>query len=200
MKKFFLLLLLGVFSLSLPGEGLVPLNDWCDFSDSRAALAIANSGTPGCHAAGENITFSLLRSGTAVEDGCLEPEPGAYDNGIHEYWFAFRSHAPGDICKAAELGNILNRMPSESRPLPDGEWLSWDRDNIALSAAMLKEGRMILRFYEFCGHKTAVRFSGSWVEGKKMTEITPTGEFLQDIPDRRAIFSIGEIKTFCVEI
>ena len=28
MKKFFLLLLLGVFSLSLPGEGLVPLNDW----------------------------------------------------------------------------------------------------------------------------------------------------------------------------
>ena len=69
MKIFFLLLLLGVFSLSLPGEGLVPLNDWCDFSDSRAALAIANSGTPGCHAAGENITFSLLRSGTAVEDG-----------------------------------------------------------------------------------------------------------------------------------
>ena len=176
-----------------------PVLDWCDFSDSCAALAIANSGTPGCRAAGNDITFSLLRSGTGVEDGCLEPDPGAYDNGIHEYWFAFRVHGPGDITKAAELGNILDRMPSESRSLPEGEWLSWDRGNIALSAAMRKDGRLVLRFYEFCGKKTAVTFSGAWVDGKTMKEIAPGGNFLKNVSARRAVFAPGEIKTFEVE-
>ncbi|MBQ7206674.1 MAG: GntR family transcriptional regulator [Lentisphaeria bacterium] len=176
-----------------------PVLDWSDFSDARTALAIANSGTPGCSVSGSHVAFSLLRSGTGVEDGCLEPDPGSYDNGIHEYRFAFRAHEPGGIDKAAELGNILNRMPTESRLLSEGEWLSWDRGNIALSAAMRKDGRLILRFYEFCGRKTAVTLSGSWVDGKTIREITPEGDFLKDVPARCADFAPFEIKTLAVE-
>lgn len=176
-----------------------PVLDWCDFADQHSAFAIANDGTPGCWSAGNDITFSLLRSGTAVEDGSLEPDPGAYDNGVHEYWFAFRVHAPGEIWKAAELGSILNRMPSETAPLPEGEWLSWDRENIALSCAERKDGKLILRFFEFCGKRSVVKFSGMWVNGKKLNEITPEGEFVRNVPDSGAVFAPGEIKTLSVE-
>lgn len=176
-----------------------PVLDWCDFADQHSAFAIANSGTPGCRHSGNDVSFSLLRSGTAVEDGCLEPDPGSYDNGVHEYWFAFRVHEPGEIWKAAELGNILNRTPSEAPELPEGEWLDWDRENIALSGAERADGKLILRFFEFCGKRTPVRFSGAWLNGKKMKEIAPEGKFLREVPDSCAVFAPGEIKTFSVE-
>ena len=85
---------------------------------------------------------------------------------------------------------------SATMPRP---WLSWDRGNIALSAAMRKDGRLILRFYEFCGRKTAVTLSGSWVDGKTIREITPEGDFLKDVPARCADFAPFEIKTLAVE-
>ena len=175
-----------------------PVLDWSDFADDRAALAIANSGTPGCWSAGNDVTFSLLRSGTAVEDGALVPDPGSFDNGVHEYLFAFRAHQPGELWKAAELGNILNRMPSESVPLPEGQWLSWDRDNIALSSAFRKDGRLILRFFEFAGRKCQVGFSGSWVDAGTLSEITPEGAFLRELPGNTAVFAPGEIKTLSI--
>ncbi|MBR2427073.1 MAG: GntR family transcriptional regulator [Lentisphaeria bacterium] len=177
-----------------------PVLDWNDFADQNHAFAIANNGTPGCWAAGDKIMFSLLRSGTAMEDGAVKPGPDSFDNGVHEYWFAFRIHEPGDLCKAAELGNILNRMPTESRPLPEGEWLSWDRENIALSCAEQKDGRLILRFYEFCGKRTQVRFTGSFVDGRTLLEIIPEGEELSIVKEQTVEFASNEIKTFVVTI
>lgn len=175
-----------------------PILDWTDFSDRRTGLAIANNGIPGCWASGSKITFSLCRSGTAVEDGAMEAGPGGYDNGVHEYWFAFRVHKPGELWKAAELGNILNRMPSESRPLPEGEWLSWDRKNIELSSAEKKGNSLILRFYEFYGKRSDVTLSGAWIDDADIVEIMPTGDKICDVQKNKITFAPFEIKTLMV--
>ena len=174
--------------------------DWTDFSDNDSALAIANSGTPGCWAAQDLIRFSLLRSGTAVEDGALYPDPGSYDNGVHEYWFAFRAHEAFDLEKAAELGNILNRMPTESAELPEGEWLSWDKGNIALSSAERVGNELILRFYEYCGKRCETSLSGDWVKNHEIHEITPIGEVVSPVENGIVSFAPFEIKTLAVTI
>ena len=176
-----------------------PVLDWNDFSDLDSALAIANSGTPGCSVNEKSIFYSLLRSGTALEDGSLFPDPGSFDNGTHEYWFAFRAHKPFALGEARELGDILNRMPTESNPLPEGEWLAWDKGNIAISSAEQKDGSLILRFYEYAGKQTEVSFSGSWLKGKKLSEITPTGEPIRENIKMPAVFAPFEIKTFAVK-
>lgn len=173
-----------------------PVLDWNDFSDGHAALAIANSGTPGCWAAGDKIRFSLLRSGTMVQDGSLYPDPGSFDNGKHEYWFAFRAHDAFSVEQANELANILNGMPCESEKLPEGEWLSWNRDNVALSAVQQENDARIVRFYEYAGKQSELTLSGSWVTGRKIAEILPTGEIVRDAIKGGIQFEPFEIKTF----
>ena len=177
-----------------------PTLDWTDFSDNDSALAIANSGTPGCWAAQNLIRFSLLRSGISVEDGSIYPDPGSYDNGVHEYWFAFRAHDALDLEKAAELGNILNRMPTESAELPEGEWLSWNKGNIALSSAERVGSELILRFYEYCGKRCENCLSGDWVNGHEIHEITPVGEVVSPVKNGIISFAPFEIKTLAVTL
>jgi hypothetical protein len=102
--------------------------------------------------------------------------------------------------KAAELGNILNRMPTESAELPEGEWLSWDKGNIALSSAERVGNELILRFFEYCGKRCETRLSGDWVKEHEIHEITPVGEVVSPVKNCIMTFAPFEIKTLAVTI
>ena len=88
---------------------------------------------------------------------------------------------------------MLNLL--QKTPLDDGQR---SQVRIALSSAERKDGKLILRFYEFCGNRTSVGFSGAWVNGRIIEEITPAGEKLGRLKNSAAAFAPFEIKTFAV--
>ncbi|NBK24497.1 MAG: hypothetical protein EOM68_21015, partial [Spirochaetia bacterium] len=60
----------GLYAYGSPqAGGNWPALNFVDYSDCEGALAVANTGTPGHHIAGRDITVSLIRSGTATRDG-----------------------------------------------------------------------------------------------------------------------------------
>ena len=70
----------------------------------------------------------------------MVPQPGAHDNGVHEYEFAFRQRLPHELGKAVELGRRLNQPPmalvstSGKAPAEAMSLASWNADNVALSS------------------------------------------------------------------
>jgi alpha-mannosidase len=143
-----------------------PALNWVDYSDADGGLAVANTGTPGHQLIGGDILISLLRSGTAVADGGMTPQPGALDNGVREYEFAFCAHKPDDLNAALRLGRVLNRPPvahvSEVRnaPVSPRSLVSWNASSVAMSAFFRSpDGSLILRLYEALGRQASVRLS-----------------------------------------
>lgn len=180
------------------GRGDWPALDFVDYSDMTSGIAVANTGTPGHHIAGKNITVSLLRSGTKVRDGYMMPQEGSFSNGKHEFVFAFRAHRAGELEKAAELGRILNHP---SIVLANGKTFDslWNcnRRNIVLSAIYNDGNKTVLRAYETVGRQCDAVFSGSLAE-KNWTETDMNGSIIHKTDPSKISFKPFEIKTFLI--
>jgi alpha-mannosidase len=182
-------------------KGDWPALNWVDYSDSRGGLAIANSGTPGHQLVGGNVLVSLLRSGTRCVDGSMVPQPGAYDNGVHEFEFAFRPHAPGELSKAIELGSRLNRPPTvhvsngKGKPVKPSSFIRWNPDNVVLSSLRRSGACCILRLYESLGRSTTVEFASDH-DGFELMETDLEEKNDTALLGRTASFRPFEIKTF----
>ncbi len=136
-----------------------PALNWVDYADLNRGCAIANNGTPGCQCVNGALQYSLLRSGTMILDGLMHPQPGALDNGTHEYEFAFAPH--GAECEEAVriASDALNRKPllilgaakaSEAvKALP-----VFREDNIVISSIRTTEDGVVIRAYEAFGEET----------------------------------------------
>ncbi len=185
-------------------KGDWPALNWVDYSDSGGGMAIANSGTPGHQVVGDNIIVSLLRSGTHCADGAMVPQPGAHDNGVHEFEFAFRPHISADLSSAVELGSRLNRPPtvhiskSKTRPIKSSSLIYWNADNVVLSSLRRSASCHILRVYETLGRPVKVEFHSS--RGKfKMLETDFEEKNDQAISEKSVQFRPFEIKTFKIK-
>jgi len=172
-----------------------------DYSDSRGGLAIANSGTPGHQMVGGNVLVSLLRSGTRCADGSMVPQAGAHDNGVHEFEFAFRPHAPGELSKAIELGSRLNRPTTvhvsdgKGKPVKPSSFILWNADNVVLSSLRRSGSCCILRLYESLGRSTTVEFASDHGEFELMeTDLEEKSDTV--FPGKNVSFRPFEIKTF----
>ena len=182
-------------------KGDWPALNWVDYSDSRGGLAIANSGTPGHQLVGGNVLVSLLRSGTRCVDGSMVPQPGAYDNGVHEFEFAFRPHAPGELSKAIELGSRLNRPPTvhisdvKGKTVKPSSFIRWNADNVVLSSLRRSGACCILRLYESLGRSTTVEFASDH-DGFELMETDLEEKSDTALLGRTASFRPFEIKTF----
>ncbi|MHB9139353.1 MAG: glycoside hydrolase family 38 N-terminal domain-containing protein [Victivallaceae bacterium] len=145
-----------------------PALNWVNYSDTTAALSVANTGTPGHQLVGKNIFVSLIRSGTRCEDGMMTPQFGSFDNGIHEYEFAFCAHQPDGIGKAVRLGQLLNRKPvihvstAEKIPAKPLSLLKYDAENILLSAVYKDGDSIIVRLYETLGRAVKTQLHGKF--------------------------------------
>ncbi|MBQ6470398.1 MAG: GntR family transcriptional regulator [Victivallales bacterium] len=139
-----------------------PALNWVCLADQEKGLAVANTGTPGHSLKDGGIEVALLRSGTATMDGALTPMGGAFDNGPHDYRFAFRTATAGQLDRALELGTLLNRPPAlVTERIPLVSQLAWDAPNVAISTLRrLQDGTIQARLYEALGMATTSRLTG----------------------------------------
>ena len=173
-----------------------PALNWVNYSDHRKGLTLANTGTPGHQLVNGEILVSLLRSGTDIKDGCMVPQEGSYENGHHEYEFAFRAHSPLEMGKAVELGEILNRPPRVTAPvMREGPLLDWDAPNLVLSGMHRFRDGFLVRFYESAGSATAA----SLRKADFVSAVFETGFSGADpvrVSETRIAFRPFEIRTF----
>lgn len=173
-----------------------PALNWVNYSDHRKGLTLANAGTPGHQLVNGEILVSLLRSGTDIKDGCMVPQEGSYENGHHEYEFAFRAHSPLEMGKAVELGEILNRPPRVASPvIREGPLLEWDAPNLVLSGMHRFRSGFLVRFYESAGSATAA----SMRKADFVSAVFETGFSGADpvrVSESRIAFRPFEIRTF----
>ncbi len=148
-------------------KGDWPALHWVDYCDKSVGLGVANSGTPGHQLVGGSVYVSLIRSGTSTADGGMKPQPGSFDNGDHEYEFAFRTHKSGDLQSASDLGEVLNRKPillekSGKNKIPSARsFLSCLPKNVMVSSLRDCSEGVILRLYENEGKNATVRLKSS---------------------------------------
>lgn len=136
-----------------------PALNWVDYCDMEHGVSIANTGTPGHQLVGGAVIVSLLRSGTRIADGFTRPQPGALDNGVHEYEFAFRPHSGRDSLNAANLGALLNRKPmllhaGESKRKSAMSVFPHPPLNLRISSIRHTARGVVVRMYETAGMKT----------------------------------------------
>ena len=180
-------------------KGDWPALNWVNYSDYRKGLTIANNGTPGHQLVNGDIIVSLIRSGTAIRDGAMIPQKGAYDNGEHEYEFLLMPHSPMQMSKACSLGQMLNR-PVEVTAVAADEtpYLDYDAENIQLSAVYQGNGATVIRLYESLGAETEVTLSGRVFEGKTIYEADMAGN-IRGTLDKTVTFRPFEIRTFILK-
>ena len=135
-----------------------PALDWVNYSDNQGGLSIANTGTPGHQLVGKNILIALLRSGTRCADGSMYPQEGSFEQGRHNFAFAFQAHSPAELGKAVQLGAMLNRPPicrqtkTKAVSKKSASLLRYKQSNIALSAIhTCPDGGILVRLYESIG-------------------------------------------------
>ncbi len=181
-------------------KGDWPALNWVNLSDFEGGLTVANTGTPGHSVQCGHIDVSLLRSGTETVDGSLTPPPGAMDNGVHEYEFAFRAHSPADMAKAPELGFLLNRKPQMIRgSLPEGSLLRVDAPNVAVSGIHAVEDGILVRLYETVGCPAQAVLSGKLTEGRTLCRASAEGVPMEPLPEGRIAFRPFEIITLLLK-
>ena len=174
-----------------------PALNWVSYADTAAALSVANTGTPGHQLVGKSILVSLVRSGTRCSDGMMTPQQGVFDNGIHEYEFAFCAHHPSEISKAVQLGQTMNRKPvvhlsnSGKIPAESHSWLKYDADNILLSAVYKAGDSIIVRLYETLGKAVKTRLNGEFKVCETDFELSKE----RACPNNELYFKPHEIKT-----
>jgi len=174
-----------------------PALNWVSYADTAAALSVANTGTPGHQLVGKSILVSLVRSGTRCSDGMMTPQQGVFDNGIHEYEFAFCAHHPSEIGKAVQLGQTMNRKPvvhlsnSGKMPAESHSWLKYDADNILLSAVYKAGDSIIVRLYETLGKAVKTQLNGEFKVCETDFELSKE----RACPNNELYFKPHEIKT-----
>lgn len=174
-----------------------PALNWVSYSDTTAALSVANTGTPGHQLVGKNIFVSLIRSGTRCSDGMMKPQQGAFDNGIHEYEFAFCAHYPAEISKAVQLGQGLNRKPviqlsdAQKTPAKPHSLLNYNAENILISAVYKAGDSIIVRLYETLGKAVKTQLHGEFKVYETDFELNKE----HVCPDNELYFKPHEIKT-----
>ncbi len=178
-----------------------PTLNWVSYSDTEAALSVANTGTPGHQLVGKNIFVSLIRSGTKCADGMMTPQPGSFDNGTHEYDFAFCAHHPSETGKAVRLGTELNRNPivhisnSGEKPVNPCSLLKYDADNIQISSVYKSDNALVVRLYETLGRAAKIRLQGNF----KAYETNFDLDIEQPCPHNELYFKPHEIKTLILK-
>ena len=181
-------------------RGNWPALNWVNYSDLHKGLTVANTGTPGHQLVNNEILVTLLRSGTNIKDGNMVPQEGSFENGTHEYEFAFRAHSPREMEKAAELGRQLNSPPQITEmDMADGEYFCWDAANIQLSALRRTADGVQVRLYENIGRQTTVTLGGKLLDGRNLLETDMVGRDL--VPGEKDAISFRpfEIKTFILK-
>ncbi len=175
-----------------------PALNWVNYSDNAAGLTVANTGTPGHQLVNGEVIVSLLRAPTLCRDGGMVPQPGAHDNGIHVFDFAFRAHSPAEMEKAYELGVLLNRPSGECDPaLAEGAYLEWNSPNIALSSLEKDKNGIIARFYETLGSETLMKASSRFGDVWKTTDAS--GNITGTADPSALAFKPFEIRTFRID-
>ena len=181
-------------------KGDWPALNWVDYSDGNGGLTVANNGTPSHQLKSGNIMVALLRSGTRILDGNLMPEVGSFENGIHEYEFAFQAHQTQDVTKAEQLGQLVNhpaRVIAET--LPEGDVLSFSQENVAISAIRKSENGILVRVYETQGRYASISMSGSLLKGKTVFNAEADGTVLEKENAAELNFKPFEIRTFILK-
>lgn len=181
-------------------KGNWPALNWVNYSDLQKGLTVANTGTPGHQLINNEILVTLLRGGTNLKDGCMMPQTGSFENGAHDYEFAFCAHHPGKMEKALLLGRQMNCPPQVCDPLPqDGEFLSWNKENIVLSALAHEEEGIMFRLYEALGRQCEVTLSGKLLENAQLIETDMIGQNQSVCSESAITFRPFEIKTFIIK-
>ena len=130
----------------------------------------------------------------------MVPQEGSFENGTHEYEFAFRAHSPREMDKAVELGRQLNSPPRITEmDMEDGEYLRWDAANIQLSALRRTADGIQVRLYENIGRQTMVTLGGKLLEGRNLLETGMAGRDPVPIEKESISFRPFEIKTFILK-
>lgn len=182
-------------------KGDYPALHWVDYCDNQAGLAVSNSGTPGHQLVGKDIFISLLRSGTRCLDGTMYPQPGTYDNGIHEYEFAFSDHLPSDTTTPCMVGDSINHPPlvlngSFDNHFDQKDIIRFSSDNLRVSTIHQQEDVIVLRLYESFGTPTCTELEcGS---GYTCHLASIQGEVLEPLGKTSVSFEPYEIKTFAL--
>ena len=160
----------------ITAKGDWPALNWVNYSDFIKGLTVANNGTPGHQLVNGDIIVSLIRSGTAIRDGAMIPQKGAYDNGEHEYEFLIMPCSQKDMGKSCSLGQMLNRPLEITAPVADETpYLDYDAENIQLSAIYQDSGNLIVRLYETLGADTVITLNGKLFENKIICEADMSG-------------------------
>lgn len=180
-------------------KGDWPALNWVNYSDLSKGLTVANNGTPGHQLVNGDIIVSLLRSGTAIRDGAMIPQQGAYDNGEHEFEFLLMPHSPMQMTAACALGQMLNRQAEITAAVAnETPLLDYDAPNIQLSAIYQENGAYVVRLYETLGSETDVTFSGSLFENVTINEADMAGN-IRGILEKTVTFRPFEIRTLILK-
>ena len=181
-------------------KGNWPALNWVNYSDLQKGLTVVNTGTPGHQLVNNEILVTLLRGGTDIKDGNMVPQEGSFENGPHDYEFAFCAHSPGQMEKAVILGRQLNAPPQISNPLPrDGEFLDWDHKNVVLSAVRKTDDGIMIRLYETLGRQTKISLSGKIMEKGALYETDMTENRETPCSGNSIAFRPFEIKTLIIK-
>ncbi|MBR2427668.1 MAG: GntR family transcriptional regulator [Lentisphaeria bacterium] len=181
-------------------KGDWPALNWVDYSDMNGGLTVANIGTPSHQLKSGSILVALNRSGTRILDGNLMPEPGSFENGVREYEFAFQSHPTQDLANAEQLGQLLNHPPRViAENVPEGNVLTFSRDNIAFSAIRKCDAGILVRVYETMGRYTAAAISGSMLDGRTLYAADADGTVREKENAADLNFKPYEIRTFVLK-
>lgn len=181
-------------------KGDWPALNWVDYSDWNKGLTVANNGTPGHELKSGNICVSLLRSGTQILDGCLMPQEGSFENGVHEFDFAFYAHSHDEISKAEQLGQMLNHPArAVADKLPEGTLLQFSDEAIAVSAVRKTKDGILVRAYETLGRYTTVSLSGTLLGKHHVYDAEADGTVLEKENTHELYFKPYEIRTFIIK-
>ncbi len=182
-------------------KGDWPALRWVNYSDSQKGLTVANDGTPGHQLVNGDVLVTLLRSGTAIKDGNMVPQEGSFENGHHEYEFAFCAHSPHQMQKAVALGQMLNCPPRvvHEHLTETGSRLDWADSNVVISAMRTHEHHVLVRLYETLGRETTVNFAGSLLDKGTLSETDMEGANPKPCDASAVLFHPFEIKTFVIK-
>ena len=102
--------------------------------------------------------------------------------------------------KALLLGRQMNCPPQVCDPLPqDGEFLTWNKENVVLSALAHEDEGIMFRLYESLGRQCEVTLSGKLLENAELVETDMTGKELSPCSGKVVTFRPFEIKTFIIK-
>ena len=127
--------------------------NWLDYGNATAGLALLNRGTPGNAVDNGTLLLSLFRS-AAME--YKAPSEASFAVGVpHTFEYAIVPHPAGHDAEIVRQGRAFNRPPVPVAVIP--EWLRsspWrlEPSSVALSGLRLTDHGVFVRIYEATGH------------------------------------------------